>query len=94
MKLLMEPIDVALQAGDKGQGAGAAGRVVREVRVPTAFCWQGRLFEVETVLEEWSARGEWWGKEDRREYFLLMTQNGVMEIFRGTSGWMLSRIFD
>jgi len=61
---------------------------------PTAFCWQGRLFEVENVLETWSARGEWWGHEDQREYYLLMTTRGVMEIFRGREGWMLSRIYD
>jgi len=61
---------------------------------PTAFCWQGRLFEVENVLETWSARGEWWGREDKREYYMLMTTSGVMEIFRGREGWMLSRIYD
>lgn len=61
---------------------------------PNAFCWRGRLFEVERVLEQWSARGTWWGREDRRDYFLLMTTTGVMEIYRGTDGWMLSRIYD
>lgn len=61
---------------------------------PKAFCWRGQLFEVERVLENWTARGTWWGKDDRRDYYLLMTTNGVMEIYCGRDGWMLSRIFD
>ncbi|RPI67644.1 MAG: hypothetical protein EHM43_07110 [Ignavibacteriae bacterium] len=68
--------------------------VAEHAAAPSAFCWQGRLFEVETVLENWSARGTWWGIDDRREYYLLMTQNGVMEIFRSRNGWMLSRVYD
>ena len=85
MKLLMEPIDVAT-----GKPSTSSAPPVS----PTAFCWRGRLYEVETVLEEWSARGDWWGKEERRTYYLLMTTNGVLEIFRGREGWMLSRIYD
>ncbi len=68
--------------------------VVRQQSEPTAFCWRGSLYQVEQVLESWSARGQWWGTEDRREYYMLLTQRGVMEIFCGQEGWMLSRIVD
>lgn len=61
---------------------------------PTAFCWQGKLFEVECVLESWTSRGNWWGSEEYREYYMLLTQRGVVEIFSGRTGWMLSRIVD
>lgn len=61
---------------------------------PRAFCWRGKLYEVEQVLETWSARTDWWGTEEQREYFMLLTERGVMEIFRGNSGWILSRIVD
>lgn len=67
---------------------------VAGLTTPTAFCWKGFLYEVDCVLESWTARGEWWGKEERREYFMLLTQRGVMEIFKGNEGWVLSRIVD
>ena len=92
MKLMMEPIDVVTGV-DPGPRTQDPGPRTQDPR-PRALCWRGRLFEVETVLEEWTARGHWWGKEDSRAYFLLMTSNGVLEIFKGSEGWMLSRIFD
>ena len=68
--------------------------VVEKDKTPTAFCWKGHLYEVEQVLETWSAREQWWGNADRREYYLLITTNGVVEIFHGRAGWMLSRVYD
>ena len=68
--------------------------VAQRNATPTAFCWKGYLYEVESVLETWTARGQWWGREDQREYFMLMTTNGVMEIYLGREGWMLSRVYD
>ena len=82
---MMEPIDVATTS-----------------QQPNRFCWRGRLYEVETILETWTWRGRWWlsdaqGSElrdEKREYYLLMTDAGVVEIFDGKDGWMLSRIVD
>ncbi len=94
MRLLMEPIDVAEQVPAtallQADHLHSSGLGVQ----PRAFCWQGLLYEVETVLETWSARCEWWGTEEQREYFLVLTQMGVMEIFQSKQGWILSRVFD
>lgn len=68
--------------------------VSAQKNMPTAFCWRGNLYEVEQILEQWSAREQWWGKDDRREYFLIITTQGVMEIYSGRQGWMLSRVYD
>lgn len=53
------------------------------------------MYQVEQVLETWTYRSKWWtNKEETREYMLLITTNGVMEIYHGTEGWMLSRVYD
>jgi len=85
MKLKMEPIDVAVKAEQ-----------------PQRFCWRGKLYVVESVIDTWTWRGRWWmadiegamERDDKRDYYLLMTDAGVVEIFAGNEGWMLSRISD
>jgi hypothetical protein len=62
--------------------------------LPITVCWRGRLFDVERILETWSSRHAWWGREDIRTYYLMMTSRGVIEIYSGTDGWMLSRVWD
>ncbi len=63
--------------------------------LPSIICWRGGTYDVEKVIDTWSSRGPWWGRDERRRYLLLMTTSGVMEIFHSNlSGWMLSRIFD
>ncbi|MBI2794149.1 MAG: hypothetical protein HYX66_05805 [Ignavibacteria bacterium] len=67
---------------------------------PARFCWRGRLYEVERILETWTSRTQWWtasaagASDDKREYYLLLTTHGVMEIFYSPRGWMLSRLLD
>lgn len=61
---------------------------------PVVVCWRGKLYEVECILETWSSRRAWWGQEDSRTYYLMMTNRGVIEIYSGNSGWMLSRMWD
>jgi len=63
--------------------------------LPSIICWRGGTYDVEKVIDAWSSRGPWWGRDEMRSYLLLMTTSGVMEIFHSNlSGWMLSRIFD
>jgi hypothetical protein len=63
--------------------------------VPYVICWRGGAYDVERVLDVWWARGPWWEADERRDYLLLETTSGVMEVFRSThQGWTLSRIFD
>ena len=62
---------------------------------PYVICWRGGAYDVESVLDSWSSRGPWWGKDELRDYILLMTTSGVMETYRSNlHGWMLSRMFD
>lgn len=101
MKLFMEPIDVSVRRTDPNvqyQADTSLPAHTQQARIldntPVAFCWRGQLYEVENVLERWLARGEWWGTEEQREYYMLLTQRGVMEVFNGREGWVLSRIVD
>jgi len=78
MKILLEAIDVQCRNNK-----------------PLAVCWRSGVYQVEQVLETWTYRSKWWtNKEETREYMLLITTNGVMEIYHGTDGWMLSRVYD
>lgn len=92
MKILLEAIDVQCKRNTNGNtvnGDGAKGPV------PMAICWRSGVYQVEQILETWTYRSKWWtNKEETREYMLLITTNGVMEIYHGTEGWMLSRVYD
>lgn len=62
--------------------------------VPATVCWRGRLYEVERILERWTSRSHWWGQEDIRTYYVVVTTRTVLEIYSSPHGWMLSRIWD
>lgn len=62
--------------------------------VPTLICWRGGVYAVDRVLETWTSRTAWWSAEDVREYMVVETSNGVMEVYRTAAGWTLSRLFD
>ncbi|HLP29684.1 MAG TPA: hypothetical protein VK147_13690 [Candidatus Didemnitutus sp.] len=62
---------------------------------PYVVCWRGGAYDVERVLDAWSSRGPWWGIDEVRDYILLETTSGVMEVYKsGQNSWILSRIFD
>ncbi len=61
---------------------------------PHAIRWRGRLYTVEQLLDFWVAEGRWWRGEERRVYMRLLTDRGMMEIYRLGEEWMLSRMFD
>jgi hypothetical protein len=78
MKILLDTIDVQCHN-----------------QVPTLICWRGGVYYVEHILETWTYRSDWWtGKEDVREYMLLETSNGVIEVYNSNEGWKLSRMYD
>ena len=53
-----------------------------------------RTYRVREMLDVWVYQSRWWGNEERRVYFRLWTNRGVMEIWRNGKEWMLSRILD
>lgn len=79
MKLLLEQIDVDCHADT----------------TPNVICWRGGMYSIETIIDRWSTRGPWWTTDEQRDYILVATSCGVMEIFHSSlKGWILSRVFD
>jgi hypothetical protein len=63
--------------------------------VPYVICWRSGTYNVETVIDSWSTRGPWWTSDEQREYLLVSTSCGVMEIYHSTiQGCMISRLYD
>ncbi len=53
------------------------------------------MMVVRRPLRYWIRESRWWtGRSERRAYFSLLTQEGVVEIYRIGEKWVLSRIFD
>jgi hypothetical protein len=65
-----------------------------DARQPSAVCWRGGMYVIVHVLDSWTWRSTWWGREEQRDYMLIETSNGVMEVYRTDTRWMLSRMFD
>lgn len=78
MKRIMAPIEVETSKG-----------------WPIRLTWEGRMMVVRRPLRYWIRESRWWtGRSERRAYFSLLTQEGVVEIYRIGEKWVLSRIFD
>jgi hypothetical protein len=67
----------------------------------TTVRWRDRTWTVQTTLEVWVYRSEWWratGLEgERREYHLLGTHRGEIQVFlrHGIDpGWFVAGWFD
>jgi hypothetical protein len=67
----------------------------------TTVRWRDRVWTVQTTLEVWVYRSEWWretGLEgERREYHLLGTQRGEIQVFFRpgvNAGWFVAGWFD
>ena len=68
--------------------------------IPRCIEWRGSPYMVVSMIDEWVASGEWWGRAYQRYYLLLETDRGILEVFRsdprntGASEWHLSRMYD
>lgn len=69
----------------------------------TAVRWRERAWRVAAELGRWAYRGEWWRDPslsgERREYFVLGTARGEIEVFRreggaDAEGWFVSGWWD
>lgn len=56
--------------------------------------WRRKTFFVHAALETWVARSRWWDTDERRHYFRLQTNRGVLEVYRIGDQWFVSRIAD
>ena len=73
-------------------GVNGAGRVVR-------FRWQGRVYQVERLQQEWVVDTDWWEEGGRvwRAYLAVTTVQGVLCVIYQDllgEGWYLSKVYD
>jgi hypothetical protein len=61
---------------------------------PRKIRWRRTVFTVEQILDGWIAQGKWWRREEKRIYLRLLTDRGIIEVFRIGERWKLSRLFD
>lgn len=61
---------------------------------PVSIRWQNRRWSVTQVSDWWVARERWWSREEERVYFRLVTDRGVVEVYRSGDDWTLARLFD
>lgn len=62
--------------------------------LPGLIEWEHRVCVVEQVVDYWKIETQWWGKPVERLYVIVMTDHGIMEIFRERDFWTLYRIHD
>lgn len=51
--------------------------------VPRQIRWSRRTYTVRRLLDFWILQSRWWAREEKRVYFRLETDQGVMEVYRG-----------
>lgn len=61
---------------------------------PRLIRWNGRTYRVRELLDVWVYQTRWWSKEERRVYFRLWTNGGILEVWKCGAEWKLSRILD
>lgn len=99
MRRIVAPITLTLpgQAG-ASHPAPPAGAVPAVLPLPgSIFCWRGRRYVIEAILDSWQEAGCWWEGEPVTEGFHVAFQGGGTGIllFRQPRGpWVLDRIDD
>lgn len=63
-------------------------------RRPTRIHRRGVIFRVQEIIDWWVVQGRWWSAEERRVHFRLLTDRGMMELYRRGDSWTLYRLFD
>lgn len=62
---------------------------------PERILWRCNMYDVRSVIDSWTSRGQWWDIDETRIYIVVDTTTCTMEIFHSDrTGWMLSRYFD
>lgn len=51
-------------------------------RVPHRFRWEGRTYRIRRLLDYWILQTRWWGREEKRIYYRLETNRGIVEVYR------------
>lgn len=64
---------------------------------PASFTWRGRKYTVLEAVDRWRADTEWWRARQHREYYKLVTGDGLLLVIYhdlSREGWYVQRIFD
>jgi len=66
---------------------------------PASFIWQGRIQNVDRVIQHWQVDTEWWSEmgQVNREYFAVTTREGILcVLYRDylDEQWHLERVYD
>lgn len=99
MRRIVAPITLTLpgQAG-ASHPVPPAGAVPAVLPLPgSTFCWRGRRYVIEAILDSWQEAGCWWEGEPVTEGFHVAFRGGGTGIllFRQPRGpWVLDRIDD
>jgi hypothetical protein len=57
--------------------------------------WIGqKKHRVLSIPDYWVIQSRWWRSEEKRCYLRLVTDSGLIEIYRRDDQWILSRIWD
>ena len=63
---------------------------------PTQISWNGDTLRVEDLIECWVHQTGWWKPKggERRVYYRLRTESGIIDVYRSGEEWTLSRVVD
>lgn len=69
-------------------------RVEMKDGAPVCFHWLGATYIVQEIVEVWRLAGRWWGKEEARNYYRVLTSQGVFDIYSSSGKWLIDRSID
>ena len=61
---------------------------------PVLLRRSGKMYRVLQQLDFWVVQGRWWMQEEKRVYFRVRTDRGVLELYNSRGEWVLSKVFD
>ncbi len=55
-----------------------------------------RVYRVQKLIDLWVVQGEWWLDEEKRVYFRVLTDKGVMDVYYRDKDkkWVLAKMVD
>ncbi len=59
---------------------------------PRCLTLHGRRCKVLDTIDYWVIQGQWWGRPERRVYFRVVTEGGVLDMYRSDGAWRLDRV--
>lgn len=69
---------------------------VDEQKLPKAFTWHNRIYQIQKVIDAWKEVGEWWNNATPRTVYRVLTPQGTYEIhyLQQPNCWILYAIYD